>query len=75
MRKSVLFLLVIIAVVIALNFDSFKQSATNKIIRSTFPTKTANLNSAAIEVFAKNLNIPWAIDFLPDGRVLVTERP
>ncbi len=28
-----------------------------------------------IEVFSSSLEIPWEIVFLPDGRVLVTERP
>ncbi|HEV7284305.1 MAG TPA: PQQ-dependent sugar dehydrogenase, partial [Kaistia sp.] len=28
-----------------------------------------------VEVFADGLENPWAIDFLPDGRALVTEKP
>lgn len=27
------------------------------------------------EIFAKDLNVPWAIDFAKDGRVFLTERP
>src|SRR3989338_4037520 len=27
-----------------------------------------------IEIMAKNLNVPWSLDFLPDGRMIFTER-
>src|SRR5262249_26235987 len=36
-----------------------------------FPSSAGNI---AVETIAKDLNHPWALAFLPDGRFLVTER-
>ncbi len=39
-------------------------------------TSEANTSSTdAVSVVAENLTIPWAIDWLPGGELLVTERP
>ena len=32
-------------------------------------------NNEGMETLAENLDTPWAIDFLPDGRMIFTERP
>jgi len=47
-----------------------------------FPTSTAQPTARQasdvkldVQVFARNLDTPWAIDFAPDGRIFITERP
>jgi glucose/arabinose dehydrogenase len=38
-------------------------------------TSRSSIGDFAVETVARGLNHPWAIAFLPDGRLLVTERP
>lgn len=38
----------------------------------TFPTRNGNI---AVSAFATGLDRPWGLDFLPDGRIIVTEKP
>jgi glucose/arabinose dehydrogenase len=39
------------------------------------PTPAPTKDAVRAETFAKGLERPWALAFLPDGRLLVTERP
>jgi glucose/arabinose dehydrogenase len=39
------------------------------------PTPTPVKAAVRVETFARGLEHPWALAFLPDGRMLVTERP
>lgn len=50
---------------------SFQPAATIPVSFAT-PTSLPQLTTGVI---TQNLNIPWAIDFLPDGNLLVTQRP
>lgn len=38
-------------------------------------SESQNLISVQVEVVVRNLEIPWAADFAPDGRIFLTERP
>src|SRR5882757_9066365 len=41
-------------------------------LAQTFPSEAGSL---LVETVAKGLDHPWGLAFLPDGRMLVTERP
>jgi glucose/arabinose dehydrogenase len=59
---------------------SAAQGAPNTDLQPAFPGQTrapevrsgVSINS---EIIARGLNKPWALEFLPDGRVLVSEQP
>src|SRR3989338_9395218 len=44
------------------------------ILLVTFLPKPVGQNGYELEIIAENLDTPWAIDFLPDGRMIFTER-
>jgi glucose/arabinose dehydrogenase len=60
MKNKVILIPIIITIVIIFLFFT--------ILNST------NLQGNQTEIVAQNLNTPWAIDFLPDGRMVFTQR-
>ena len=44
------------------------------ILLVTFLPKPVGQNGYELEIIAENLDTPWAIDFLPDGKMIFTER-
>lgn len=71
MWKSVILLLVLIAVAVGLTL----YKASSKKIEPPFsPSPKTETQPSSVEIIAKNLEVPWALTFLPDGNILVTER-
>lgn len=47
-------------------------SPTSTVQPATTPAGDVKLD---VQVFVRGLDTPWAIDFAPDGRIFITERP
>jgi glucose/arabinose dehydrogenase len=49
--------------------------ASAQTLADRSPTPASTRGVVAVDTVARGLNTPWGLAFLPDGRVLVTERP
>ena len=75
-RLFIVFILIVTAFALVALYKSYvstnslPSSPNGEIEKITTKTKPE-----AIEVMAKNLEIPWAITFLPSGNLIFTQRP
>jgi len=76
MRKIILFAIVLVLILLLVsqyrNGTLLKKSPL--ALNSKIQTNTTNIKPERISIVAQNLEIPWALDSLIDGRLIVTER-
>ena len=65
------FVLIAIAIAALGIYSFFKREGSSENIKAP---SFSNAPQEPVSVFAKGLEVPWALAFLPDGRLLVTER-
>ena len=70
MKRNTIILVLLLLAILALAFSAFVRLEPTP----TQISQNSNSETRDVSVFAKNLNIPWDLVFLPDGNVLVTER-
>jgi glucose/arabinose dehydrogenase len=73
-KERQLVIVAVVAVIIA-SVTTFFVSPSRTTLPIPEPgNRTSNNSGVGIKVIAQNLDVPWAIDIAPDGRVFFTER-
>lgn len=75
MKKFILFLAVGIIIALLLTLYQFLFSNKNISLSPSNNTVTGTKTIEDKKILAENLEVPWAIDFLPDNQLIFTERP
>ncbi|OGE31464.1 hypothetical protein A3C59_02380 [Candidatus Daviesbacteria bacterium RIFCSPHIGHO2_02_FULL_36_13] len=72
MWKAIILLLILITIAIVVTNNKSEKVAPP--LSSPSPTQTTSKDTSKTQVIASNLEVPWALAFLPDNSILVTER-
>ncbi len=54
---------------------NLKPCVLHSPINANDQSYSSEKHSFTVETVVEGLENPWSVDFLPDGRILVTERP
>ena len=78
-KRSIIIILAIIVILLAfLAWSSLFSQRTDEIAPAAFNVERNYVlydDQGSIISVARELEIPWALDFLPDGSIIITERP
>lgn len=74
MNKNTVLIFIICLIVLG-GFVYWRSSESKQTAEQSPEESPSNLGNIQIEEITQNLDTPWGIVFLPDGTMLVTERP